>query len=146
MKALPTFFWLPLTSIMMIATLISACTPLQQKRRDPECRLVFEQIERCWGRDPATGLHLLKCAATGDHGFGHFKNDACFQGLRQQDIERLFGKADTIAGGHMYYYMSQPCLQGTAVVSNGCYYLQCILDANGFATRIMIATMFENID
>jgi hypothetical protein len=91
---------------IMVAILlhVAGCTPLQQKRRQPECKALFQLIDTTWTQDVAVGIYRLyrnkpdpKSPIVNDI----LKCQHCFTGLSHKDMEKLFGTPDTTCRGHL---------------------------------------------
>jgi hypothetical protein len=146
MKPRLKILWYNLVAMAIFLGCFSGCSMLYEKRRIPDCRLVFGEIKQYWGKNPATGLHHIRSGATSEYGFGSFRNDACFTGLSQKEIERLFGKPDIQTSERMVYYMNAPCLGSEGTSTDGCHFLSCIFKPDGGLKSIGLVYTMVHID
>jgi hypothetical protein len=146
MKSLSKYGGRTVLIYLLTMSLVAGCTLLQQRRRIPECKELFEQVENGWYRDSTTGLYRLNAKAMKDDRFGNFQDDECLLGLVPSAIEKLFGSPDTLYQGRMEYYMSEPCLGKKGSNENGCHCMSCHFDGEGGLKRILFTTVSEDID
>lgn len=114
---------------------VMACSGLRQKRGDSDCKPLFDLIKTDWVRDD-TGIYQVRRGSKGQLGHDIIANQNCFVGLKEREIEKLFGKPDTVYRGRLVYYMAEPCLQKDGVNANGCSYMECSMDGEGRAKGV----------
>jgi hypothetical protein len=125
--------------------LVLGCSVYQQKRRNPECRELFDLIEHGWYRD-SSSLYHLTAKVLAVHRFGNFHDDECLIGLSSKSVVRLFGKPDTVREDFtMEYFNSKPCLEG-GTNSHGCHSMIIRFDAEGGLKSILFGSTSVDID
>lgn len=128
-----------------ILCLLVGCSTLQQRRRIPNCKTLFDQIAHGWFRDEQGLYHLTKEGRANDR-YGSFNADECLVGLIPNEAERLFGKPDTLYPGRMVYYQTAPCLGSQGPKANGCYYMTIRFDDKGGLEMISFSISHSDYD
>lgn len=117
---------------------LGCCSPLQKKRRLPGCRTLHESIKANWTRDAQRGVYVIGAGLSES---GIRDGSACIEGLLADEVQRLFGTADTLVHGMMVYYLAEPCLEPRGLNVAGCHYMGLRLDAEGKAVRVEFVTV-----
>ena len=118
---------------------VSGCSALHQKRRIPKCKSLYGLVGDFWQRDSTNGLYPMKLGPNNGLDGSVLECQECFIGLQPREFERLFGKPDTFARGHLVYFLTEPCNSKKGMNANGCFYLDCILDAERKVKGVTIA-------
>ena len=117
-------FFLGIAIILSMTMLLTTCSRIHIRKRDPKCKALFAQIKADWFRDETRKLYSIRKKSDGDLIRSILLNKDCLKGLEHLDIERLFGKPDMLDRQNMVYFLQEPCLEKRGVNAAACHYLE----------------------
>jgi hypothetical protein len=134
------FFWVAISIGLTFSLLMGGCSEIQQRKRKPECKKLFEQVKTDWFRDKINPLYRIRKETQVNLVTEILSTQDCFIGLESKDVEKLFGKPDTTYRGRMVYYLVEPCLNQKGTEAAGCHYMQCVFNKEKNLAAIRFTT------
>lgn len=120
------------TCYLLFLLVLAGCfSPLQEKRRNPACKALYEWIQTDWSRDPSANIYRMASHSGRNLEHEIIARQECFKGLPRRDIERLLGEPDTLVRGNLVYYLGTLCNEKNGLRTLGCLYLECALASDG---------------